>query len=93
MVGNGCVLSEGLVDWMLHFTFFFTYFSMRLFFLPMNERIGRGVGTVCEIKGGIGFFVFENKCFTGKSPVGINQGRDVQRLQVLRSALNSMSST
>lgn len=49
VVGNGCVSSKGLVDWMLYFIFF-TYFSVRVFFFAYERAYG-----VCKIKGDIGF--------------------------------------
>lgn len=78
------VSSKGLVDWMLYFIF--SLFFRAYLFLPMNERIG-----VCKIKGDIGFFVFENKRFTGRV---LQTCGDVIRLKVLCSVLiNSISLT
>lgn len=59
MVGNGCVSSEGLVDWMLYL--FFSLVPCASFFFAYE----RMYGVVCKIKGDIGFLFFENKCFTG----------------------------
>lgn len=82
MVGNGCGIEQGSgrLDALFYF---FTYFSVRVFFFAYERAYG-----VCKIKGDIGFLFLKTNVLLAVLQIC----GDVIRLKVLCSVLiNSIS--